>query len=45
VGGEVAEQISARGICLPSSSNLTPSEQGRVIEAVHDAVARGRRGG
>jgi pyridoxal phosphate-dependent aminotransferase EpsN len=35
VGGEVAEGLYRRGICLPSSSNLSAEEQQRVIEAVH----------
>lgn len=33
-GGEVAEEIFARGICLPSSSSLGEEEQGRVIAAL-----------
>ena len=33
-GGEVAEDLFRRGICLPSSSSLTLEEQGRVIGAV-----------
>jgi pyridoxal phosphate-dependent aminotransferase EpsN len=32
VGGEVAEQLYARGICLPSSSSLTEAAQQRVID-------------
>lgn len=39
VGGAVSEDLFARGICLPSSSNLTSSEQARVIDIVR-AVAR-----
>jgi dTDP-4-amino-4,6-dideoxygalactose transaminase len=31
VGGEVAERIFARGLCLPSGSNLTDEDQDRVI--------------
>ena len=34
VGGGVAEDLFARGICLPSSSSLTLVQQKRVIEAV-----------
>ena len=34
VGGAVAEDLFARGICLPSSSNMTAAEQARVIEVV-----------
>ena len=33
-GGAVAEDLFTRGICLPSSSSLTPGDQGRVIEVV-----------
>ena len=36
-GGAVAEDLFARGICLPSSSSLTPADQDRVIEAVRSA--------
>ena len=39
VGGAVAEDLFARGICLPSSSNMTMAEQARVIEVVR-SVAR-----
>ena len=38
-GGTVAEDLFARGLCLPSGSNLTPGDQERVIAAVK-AVAR-----
>jgi len=34
IGGDVAADLFARGICLPSSSNLTPDEQGHVIRAI-----------
>lgn len=34
VGGEVAEELFARGLCLPSGSSLTPEEQDRVIESI-----------
>lgn len=34
IGGAVAEDLFTRGVCLPSSSNMTASEQGRVIEVV-----------
>ena len=33
-GGEVAEDLFRRGICLPSSTSLSLEEQGRVIGAV-----------
>ncbi|MDA7535081.1 DegT/DnrJ/EryC1/StrS family aminotransferase [Verrucomicrobia bacterium] len=34
VGGEVAEYLNRRGICLPSSSSLSEEDQQRVIECV-----------
>ena len=37
VGGIVAEDLHRRGICLPSSSCLTPDEQGRVVQVVRSA--------
>jgi pyridoxal phosphate-dependent aminotransferase EpsN len=37
VGGTVADDLHSRGICLPSSSFLTPEEQQRVIDAIVDA--------
>jgi pyridoxal phosphate-dependent aminotransferase EpsN len=39
-GGAVAEDLFARGICLPSSSSLTTAEQNRVIEVVRAACRR-----
>ena len=36
-GGAVAQDLFARGICLPSSSSLTPADQDRVIERVRSA--------
>jgi pyridoxal phosphate-dependent aminotransferase EpsN len=33
-GGAVAEDLSARGLCLPSSSSLTEEDQARVIAAI-----------
>jgi pyridoxal phosphate-dependent aminotransferase EpsN len=44
VGGEVAEELFARGICLPSSSSLARDAQDLVIDVVR-SVARGRREG
>jgi pyridoxal phosphate-dependent aminotransferase EpsN len=41
-GGEVAEDLFTRGICLPSSSCMTADEQARVIATVRAAVTRGR---
>lgn len=40
VGGEVAADLFRRGICLPSSSNLTPSEQAHVIATIRTAFGR-----
>ena len=37
--GSVAEQLYQRGICLPSSSNLTLADQLRVINTVREAIA------
>lgn len=34
VGGAVAASLFEHGICLPSGSSLTPSDQARVIEAI-----------
>ena len=34
VGGEVAERLFRTGLCLPSSSSLTPEDQDRVIASV-----------
>jgi dTDP-4-amino-4,6-dideoxygalactose transaminase len=34
VGGEVAERIYRRGLCLPSSSSLSEADQERVISAL-----------
>lgn len=38
VGGAVAEDLFARGLCLPSGSRMTPAEQQRVIETVRAAA-------
>ncbi|MGZ6143810.1 MAG: aminotransferase class I/II-fold pyridoxal phosphate-dependent enzyme [Myxococcales bacterium] len=37
VGGEVAEDLFRRGICLPSSSSLSTAQQARVIAAIRSA--------
>ncbi len=37
VGGEVAEDLFERGLCLPSGSNLTDEQRQRVIEAFLEA--------
>jgi pyridoxal phosphate-dependent aminotransferase EpsN len=34
IGGDVAEELFDRGLCLPSGSNLTPEDLERVIEAI-----------
>lgn len=39
-GGEVSASIFARGICLPSSSSLSPESQARVIDLVRGVAAR-----
>lgn len=39
-GGAVAEDLFARGICLPSSSSLTLAEQQQVIDVVHRVARR-----
>jgi pyridoxal phosphate-dependent aminotransferase EpsN len=41
-GGEVAEDLFERGICLPSSSSLSPTDQERVVDTIRRA-ARSRR--
>jgi dTDP-4-amino-4,6-dideoxygalactose transaminase len=38
VGGEIAESLYARGVCLPSSSSLTTEEQDRVIETLRASI-------
>jgi pyridoxal phosphate-dependent aminotransferase EpsN len=37
-GGAVAEDLFARGVCLPSSSSLTPEEQTYVVNVVREAA-------
>jgi pyridoxal phosphate-dependent aminotransferase EpsN len=39
-GGEVAEELFARGLCLPSSSSLPADTQERIIEVVRAAARR-----
>lgn len=39
-GGAVAEDIFARGLCLPSGSSLTPADRARVIAGVRAVLAR-----
>lgn len=42
VGGDVAADLFTRGLCLPSSSSLSASDQDRVIEVVR-RLARGTK--
>jgi pyridoxal phosphate-dependent aminotransferase EpsN len=42
IGGRVAEDLFARGICLPSSSHLTAAEHARVVAAVRKAARSAR---
>lgn len=39
IGGAVAEDLFARGLCLPSGSNLSPGERERVVDAVRRCAA------
>ncbi|MEM7129573.1 MAG: aminotransferase class I/II-fold pyridoxal phosphate-dependent enzyme [Chloroflexota bacterium] len=36
IGGSVAESLFQNGLCLPSGSNLTEKELGRVVKAIRD---------
>jgi pyridoxal phosphate-dependent aminotransferase EpsN len=42
LGGDVAADLHARGICLPSSSNLSESGQQFVIDCIREAHRRSR---
>jgi pyridoxal phosphate-dependent aminotransferase EpsN len=42
-GGEVADDLFERGLCLPSSSNLTPGQLERVVNAVRSVAPRPQR--
>ena len=42
-GSEVSSDLFDRGLCLPSSSSLSPEDQDRVIEVVRGLAHRGRR--
>jgi len=35
IGGDVAEQLFAEGLCLPSGSNLTADELSRVVDVIY----------
>jgi pyridoxal phosphate-dependent aminotransferase EpsN len=37
-GGAVAEDLFARGICLPSSSSLSTNEQTHVVKTIREAA-------
>ena len=39
IGGGTAQALYEGGLCLPSSSNLTESDQARVVDAVRSALA------
>lgn len=38
VGGQISERLYATGLCVPSSSSLTPAQQDRVIDALRAAL-------
>jgi dTDP-4-amino-4,6-dideoxygalactose transaminase len=38
LAGEVADELYARGVSLPSSVSLSPEDQDRVVNALHDAL-------
>lgn len=40
IGGEVAEDLFDRGLCLPSGTNLTEAELGRVVEVIRSCAGR-----
>lgn len=40
-GGAVAEQLFARGLCLPSGSSLDPRDRARVVETLRGVLTRG----
>jgi dTDP-4-amino-4,6-dideoxygalactose transaminase len=44
IGGKVAEDINARGICFPSSSSLSLEDQEFIIARIREAhtLAKGR---
>jgi pyridoxal phosphate-dependent aminotransferase EpsN len=42
-GSGVADDLFARGLCLPSGSNLTPVDRARVIEIVRSVLRRPAR--
>jgi pyridoxal phosphate-dependent aminotransferase EpsN len=43
-GGEsFSDQAFARGVCLPSGSNMSPPEQDRIIRAIEHTLRRAER--
>lgn len=38
VGGQVAEELFERGVCLPSGSAMTDAEVARVADAIREAL-------
>lgn len=40
VGGDVAEELFERGLCLPSGSNLAESDLSRVVEVIRSCQRR-----
>ncbi len=42
MGGRVAEDLHRGGLCLPSSSSLTPEEQDAVVQTVRSVFRSGR---
>ncbi len=40
IGGKVADELFARGICLPSGSRMTDGQQDRVVAAMRDWLNR-----
>jgi len=38
IGGTVAEQVFARGMCLPSGSSLTDAERDEVVAGVRQVL-------
>jgi dTDP-4-amino-4,6-dideoxygalactose transaminase len=41
VGGAVAESVFAQGLCLPSGSTLSPSDQDRIVESLLRTAPQG----
>jgi pyridoxal phosphate-dependent aminotransferase EpsN len=42
IGGATAEDLFARGVCLPSGSGMSDEDVDRVVDAVSSVVARAR---